>query len=184
MDEHGSFNIRPLKISDFDSAAELLSDTTKVTGLNRVDPILGEEMPRTRDNSYIFDRFTKIYREVINGNAIAVVAEESGRILGFCYAVGNRWPDAPHIAELRTPIVRKEDMDKGVGGELIKEIKRRAKGKFEILSLVISSDDEIITKKLESIYSTQLGFVRWGLAPKFYKKDKEYYPLIFMYSMV
>ena len=141
-------------------------------------------MPRTRDNSYIFDRFTRIYREVINGNAIAVVAESAGRLIGFCYAVGNKWPSAPHIAELRTPIIRNEDVDKGVGGELIKEIKRQAKGKFEILSLVISSDDETIAKKLESIYSTQLGFVRWGLAPKFYKKDDKYYPLIFMYSFI
>ncbi|MCL4396790.1 hypothetical protein M1494_00370 [Candidatus Parvarchaeota archaeon] len=184
MENQDSFIIRPLKISDFDSAAELLSDTTKVTGLNRVDPILGEEMPGKRTNSYIFDRFARIYRDVINGNAIAVVAEDKGRILGFCYAVGNVWPESPHIAELRTPIIRTEDMDRGIGGAMINEIKRQAKGKFEILSLVISSDDEAITKKLESIYSTQLGFVRWGLAPKFYKKEDKYYPLIFMYSFV
>ncbi len=182
MDE--TINVRELKVSDFENAAELFSDRSKVIGLNRVDPILGEGAPAEVTPSFVFDRFSDLYKEVLNGNAIVVVTESNGKIVGLSYAIGDKWPESSHVAELRTPIMSEEYVDKGIGGEMIKKIKEKSKGRFEILSLVVSAADELALKKLESIYSERLGFVRWGLAPKFYKKDGKYYPLIFMYSNV
>ncbi len=181
MDE--TFTIRDLKVSDFEDAAELLSDKSKVIGLDRVDPILGEVAPAELKPSFVFERFSDLYKEILNGKAIAVVAESNKKVIGFCYAIGGKWP-TNHVAELRSPIIFKDYVGKNIGGEMIKRIKEKSKDKFEILSLVVSAADEITLKKLESAYSNELGFVRWGLAPKFYKKDDKYYPLIFMYSFI
>ncbi len=182
MDE--TINIRELKVGDFERALNMFSDRSKLVGLDRVDPILGETVPEKITASFGFDRFSNLYKEIINGDAIAVVAESNDKIVGLCYAVGGKWPEADHVAELRSPIIEREYFNTNTGEEMIKKIKEKSKGRFEIISMVISTTDEEALKKLESEYAEQLGFVRWGLAPKFYKKDGKYYPLVFEYLNV
>jgi L-amino acid N-acyltransferase YncA len=178
--------VRDLKLADFDSIVKMLSNTDNVIGLNRVDPVLGElsTIGQKVTRSFGFERFVEIYKQILNENAMAAVAEKDGEVIAFSYIIGGKWPGSPYIGELRSPMIAKQYMDQGIGGKIIEYLQNKSKGKFKILSMVLSAADSVELSKLESTYAQKLGFTKWGLAPKFYKRNDVYMPLIFMYCEI
>ena len=183
--ETKDFIIRDVKLSDFDDIANMVFDRDNVVGINVADPVLGVDLAdKELTKSYFFEKFSEVYKQVLNGNAIAAVAESDGKLVAFAHVMGGKWPGAPYIGELRRPIILKQYQDQLAGIQLIGYIKDKAKGKFEILYMMVSVDDSNILSKLEGTSTKNLGFIRWGLAPKFYKREGEYMPLVFLYCQV
>jgi len=113
--------------------------------------------------------FSKLLKASSSHKSIVLVAvNEKGNIVGMGELNSNAWPEAPHIADIGVSVV-KEYRDIGIGTMLVKELLKRAKGKYEIITAGTFSSN-IASKGLLK----KFGFKRWGLGPKFVKRGKLY----------
>ena len=113
---------------------------------------------------------SKLYSEIKEGNIIYLVAEDRGKVIGFCFAKKIDVPDSEisHVANLGIRVTT-EMRGKGIGTELLREIIRRSRGKFDILDLNVMA----INKGAERLYR-KFGFVKWGTAPGYVKRKGRY----------
>ncbi len=119
--------------------------------------------------------FSGLYKRVVDGDAIAIVAEMDSHVVGFCevsrYQPGS---DVSHRAGLGI-WVSKEHRGKGVGRALIQEMLQRCKGRFEIIELSVVTTN-IPAKKLYG----RFGFKAFGLRPRSIKRGDRYFDLELM----
>jgi len=117
----------------------------------------------------IEESFSKLLKASASHKSIVLVAvNEKGNIVGMGELNSNAWPEAPHIADIGYSVV-KEYRSMGIGTRIVKELLKRAKGKYKIITAGTFSCN-IASKRLLK----KLGFKRWGLGPGFVKRGKLY----------
>jgi len=114
--------------------------------------------------------FSSLYLGVLEGDSVAYVVECDGKAVGMCQA-DRRAPqqEQRHIGDLGINI-RKEYRDSGVGTALISKVIEKCMGKFEIIQLVVWSNNE----RAKHIYS-KLGFKTTGHTSKAVKRGSTYF---------
>jgi len=160
-------NIRKLKQSDF---AEYCKNELQYYRELKKDPTFGIGTYGNRlTKKGLKESFLKLLKASSSHKSIVLVAlNEKGNVVGMGELNSNAWPEAPHIADIGYSVV-KEYRGKGIGTRIVKELLKRAKGKYEIVTANTFSRN-IASKKLLK----KLGFKRWGLGPKFVKRGKLY----------
>ena len=166
--------IRKLKRSDF---AEYYKNELSYYKELKKDPTFGIGTYGKRlTRKGIKKSFSKLLKASSSHKSIVLVAvNEKGNIVGMGELNSNAWPEAPHIADIGYSVV-KEYRGKGIGTMIVKELLKRAKGKYEIITAGIFSSN-IASKKLLK----KLGFKRWGLGPGFVKRGKLYMDMELFY---
>ncbi|MCL4447381.1 MAG: GNAT family N-acetyltransferase [Thermoplasmatales archaeon] len=122
------------------------------------------------------DWFSTFFRDIQAGNAIGVVAEEDGKVIGLC-DVHRKRPDSDvsHIGILGIAI-RKEFRDKGLGRQMMEAIIERCRGKFDMIVLDVFSNNQ----QAISLYK-KLGFIEYAHLPRGTKRGNKFYDEISMY---
>lgn len=114
--------------------------------------------------------FSNLFRGTLKGNAIAVVAEEDGKVVGMCDIIRFRpGSEESHVAVLGIAI-KKEFRGKGLGRKLMERGIELSKGKFELIRLGVFSVNESAVQLYKS-----LGFEQYGLLPGFLKRNGRYF---------
>ena len=120
--------------------------------------------------------FSNLYQAVIRGEAICLVAEEDGHVVGICDVHSKRpGSEVAHIGMLGIAII-KGYRGKGIGKALLQGMFKACKGHFEILTLEVFSNN---TKAYE-LYR-KVGFRENGKLDKSIKRNGRYYSEIKMY---
>lgn len=141
------------------------------------DPFFGltlaNERPGMTEN---LEWFADFQRKSEKGDAIGLVAEVEGELVGFCEVIRRR-SDSPvsHRGELGLS-VKKEYRGRGIGSALMKEMIGRCKGKFEILEL----DVFVGNRRAKHLYE-KFGFSTTGILPRAVKWDGKYVDEEIMY---
>jgi ribosomal protein S18 acetylase RimI-like enzyme len=161
------FVIRDIKFGDFEDLidtyysyyAEIKENPELGITLFRKMPSLGSEV----------DWFRDLYKEKLNGNRIAVVAEADGKVIGICEIARNRpGSEVDHIGRLGIAI-RREYRSKGAGKMLIEEALRQSKGKFEQIILEVFEGNTAAIKLYE-----KMGFREYGSLKNAIKRSGKY----------
>ena len=120
--------------------------------------------------------FSTFFRDIQEGNAIGVVAEEDGKVVGLC-DVHRKRPDSEvsHIGILGIAI-KKGFRDRGLGQQMMEAIIQRCKGKFDMIVLDVFA----INHRAISLYK-QLGFIEYARLPRGTKRGNKFYDEISMY---
>jgi RimJ/RimL family protein N-acetyltransferase len=120
--------------------------------------------------------FSSLYRGVIEGNIIAVVAVVDGKVVGLCDVHRTRpGSEMSHVGLLGITI-RKAHRGKGLGEQMMKKVIDLSRGKFEILRLEVFTVNSVAIK----LYK-KLGFVEYGTLPNAIKRGGNYFDLMQMY---
>lgn len=121
--------------------------------------------------------FMKLLADVRKGDAVSLMAEVDGQIVGHCF-VRRVEPgsELSHTGEL-TLLVDIGYRHRGIGGKLLDSMIRQSKGKFEMLRLGVLATNSIAKR----LYRSR-GFKRFGIEPRAIKRgtryiDNEYYCL-------
>jgi len=115
--------------------------------------------------------FASEYRRVLTGDAVAVVAELGGRVVGHCtVARVGRAPDAEngHVGELGIMVARGY-RGRGVGHALLRAVLNRSRGRFELVRLGVHSDNVGARHLYESF-----GFRLVGTIPRVIRRHGVY----------
>lgn len=141
------------------------------------DPELGIIFQATRPSlESEVEWFSNLYRGIMNGNAIAMVAEEDGRVVGICDVHRVRpGTELSHKGVLGI-VIRKGYRGRGIGGELISRVLEEAQDKYEMILLGVFSNNEGAIR----LYR-KLGFVEYGVLPRSVKRNGKYYGELQMY---
>ena len=113
--------------------------------------------------------FLEFQEACAKGDAIGLVAESEGEIVGFCEVNRVRPPRCEFGSFGRTLSVRKQSRGRGVGSALLKEMIERSRGKFEFLELEVFAGNPAA----KHIYEKN-GFKAYGLRPQSVKRNGEY----------
>ena len=117
------------------------------------------------------DWFASLYRRFLTGDAVAVVAELNGRVVGQCTVsrVG-RAPDAEngHVGELGI-LVEEAYRGRGVGHALLRTALARSRGRFEVVRLGVQANNVGARRLYERV-----GFRRAGTIPRAHRRDGTY----------
>jgi ribosomal protein S18 acetylase RimI-like enzyme len=113
---------------------------------------------------------------MIRGDAIAVVAEVEGRVVGIC-DIHRLRPNSElsHNGVLGIA-VKKEYRNRGIGKDLIKMVLELSRRKFEMIRLEVFT----VNSAAISLYR-KLGFKEYGVSPSAVKRGDRYYDLLMMY---
>ncbi len=153
--------IRPLRWDDFESIvrnyAELYAERER-------NPTLGMTLtgaPPTLPEEVTW--FAGLYRATLEGRAIAVVAEEDGRAVGIC-TIASQGRDDPtsetaHLGVLGI-LVAEPYRDRGLGRAMMEAAIERARGRFEIVRLIVFASNA----RARHLYAS-LGFETVGRLP-------------------
>jgi len=108
--------------------------------------------------------FSTLYRRVLAGDAVAVVAEVGGRVVGHC-TVGRvgRAADAEngHVAELGI-LVEHGYRGRGVGHALLRAALRRSRDRFKVVRLGVHADNPGARRLYEEFGFRGIGAVPGG----------------------
>jgi RimJ/RimL family protein N-acetyltransferase len=107
------------------------------------------------------DWFVHLYRRVLDGAAVAAVAEEEGKAVGLC-TVDRKGPheEGRHIGVLGISVARPW-RGRGIGRALLHYVIARCQGKFELLELNVYASNAPARTLYKSV-----GFRAWGTLPK------------------
>ena len=130
---------------------EVIEDPELGISLFPKRPTMGEEA----------EWFARLFRQVQDGEAFAVVADEDGSAVGLCTVrLKNPTREAAHVGVLGISI-SKGWRGKGLGRSLMVSTLDRAKARFRIIELCAFATNARALALYES-----LGFRRWGLQPR------------------
>jgi len=166
--------IRKLKRSDF---AEYYKNELSYYKELKKDSTFGiGTYGERRTKKEIKKSFSKLLKAVSSHKSIVLVAvNEKGNMVGMGELNSNAWPEAPHIADIGFSVA-KDYRGMGIGMRIVKELLKRARDKYEIITAGTFSRN-IASKKLLK----KLGFKRWGLGPKFAKRGRLYMDIELFY---
>ena len=120
--------------------------------------------------------FTDLFRDVIEGKAVAIVGESNGKAVGLCDVRSLRpGTEQAHIGVLGIT-VRKEYRGKGIGKAMMTEAINRCRGKFEAIRLGVFESNLRAIRLYE-----ELGFARYGTFPRSVKRGETYHTEVLMY---
>ncbi len=120
--------------------------------------------------------FHNLYSQIFRKNAIAVVAEEDGRVVGMC-DIHRLRPNSEvsHIGNLGIAI-GKEYRGRAIGTKLMLKALEDSKNMFEMIQLQVFA----INKAAISLYR-KIGFAEYGRCPGKVKRNGGYYGVTMMY---
>lgn len=120
--------------------------------------------------------FKGLLNEVRKNDAVYLVAEYNGNIVGQCF-VRRDTPgsELSHVGILSI-LVDKEYRNRGFGKELLRSAIKASRNKFEILHLRVFESNKI-AKKLYANF----GFRSFGIAPGFIKRNNRHINREYMY---
>ena len=120
--------------------------------------------------------FSKLLADARNGNAVYLVAEIDGAVVGQCFIRrGLPKSELSHVGSLSI-LVHKDYRGRGVGKTLLGAAIKAARGNFETLHLTVFS----YNRMAKEMYK-KAGFASFGVAPGFVKRDGKYIDLEHMY---
>lgn len=123
--------------------------------------------------------FSNLYHDMLQGNAVAVVAEEDGHAVGLCDVHRLRpGSEVSHTGNLGIAI-RHEYRGKGLGQGLIKAAIDQCRGKFETIILAVFD----VNQRAISLYQ-KMGFKEYGKFPDSVKRGGMYFDEIHMYLKI
>ena len=169
--------IRDLRWTDFEGWVELYYTryeevrTDKELGVYTRDP-----KPTLADEATFYGG---LWRSVLEGDHVAVVAEDAGKLVGVCL-VGRRGAHVEdrHVGVLAM-MVHPDRRDRGVGGQLIARALEKCVGKFEIVELTVMEKN----LRAKHLYE-KFGFVESGRCPNAFKRDGVYLDDLLMWRWV
>jgi RimJ/RimL family protein N-acetyltransferase len=155
--------IRDLAWEDFPSLTEgYLALYDEV----RTDPDLGISLfPERPTIGAEVTWFAGLYKAVLDGSAVAVVAEEEGRAVGLCDVKPKGVQESRHVGVLGI-LVERRRRGHGLGRALLEGAIERSRGKFEIVELAVFASNSRARRLYESV-----GFRAWGTLPKEILRD-------------
>ena len=169
--------IRPLQWSDFRGWAELyLSRFEEV----RSNPELGvftmASPPSLGAEAALFGT---IQKAILDGDHVAFVAEEGGRVVGHANVTrkGKHVEDA-HIGVLGMAVLP-EWRGRGIGNQLMTPLLEACRGKFEIVQLSVIDANV----RAQALYRKH-GFVESGREPMAFKRGDRYFDEILMWRSI
>jgi RimJ/RimL family protein N-acetyltransferase len=116
--------------------------------------------------------FSGLFRRVSSGEAVEVVGELDGEVVGHC-TVNRVGPaatsEAAHVGELGI-LVHRDHRGRGVGDALLRETIRQCRGHFELVRLSVFS----VNRRARALYERH-GFVYVGTRPAHIKRGDRYY---------
>ena len=114
--------------------------------------------------------FLQFQESCAKGNAIGLVAESEGEIVGFC-EVNRRRPNSPmaHRGGL-TISVKKQFRGMGIGSMLLEQMIKRCMGEYESLELEVFAGNEIARR-----FYVGHGFKPYGSRPQSVKRRGKYF---------
>lgn len=123
--------------------------------------------------------FSSLFQDIQAGNAIGVVAEVDGKVVGICDIHRKRpGSEVSHIGILGIAIKR-GFRDKGIGRQLMEAVIEKSRGKFDMLILDVFA----INQRAISLYK-KVGFVEYAQLPRGTKRGNRYYDEISMYYVL
>lgn len=166
--------IRKVKFSDFN---QILAISDQGYFEVKGNPDFGDYLRLKKPNSRRKMQWSRyMYGQVNAGNTLFYIAQEEGKIVGFCFVVKKDIPDSEmsHVGVLAIR-VDKDWRNRGIGTKLLEHAIKESKGKFEILE-VFPFASNTLSKRLYK----KLGFERWGIAPGYIKRGKRHIDLEYM----
>ncbi len=128
--------------------------------------LVGGKKPKMTEE---IDWFSAFYKRLLEGDAVASVAEVGGKVVGMCDI--NRTvlrEDVKHRGLLGIAIL-KEYRGRGIGTMLVTSCIKKAKGKFEIIMLSAFENNRPAMRLYE-----KCGFKEYGVGKKFIKRNEHY----------
>jgi len=161
--------IRPIRPGDVDDLTEMLLLTYEERAARTpIHTTLRDERPPP---SEIVGYFREIVRRGQTGEAVVVVAETDGRVVGFCN-IARSGPAAPsessHVGELGI-LVHRDHRAAGIGSALLDRALAEARSMFEIVYLSVWSTNEAGLR----LYR-RYGFSVCGHLPRMVKREGRY----------
>ncbi|MEM3852568.1 MAG: GNAT family N-acetyltransferase [Methanomassiliicoccales archaeon] len=140
-------------------------------------PDLGLILFKQRPNyASEIDWFTALYKDAMNNEGVAMVAEEDGRAVGLCdIQMERKNSEISHVGVLGIAIL-KDYRGKGLGRALMTSALEEGKKLFDIIRLGVFVDNHAAI----SLYR-KLGFVEYGRLPAALKRNGKYRDEILMY---
>lgn len=133
---------------------------------------------RYKDKATIKERLKWFRYElgrIKKGIAITLVAEVNGKVIGFCNITEYEGGDMGHVCALGVAVT-KEYRNMGIGTALMKNIMKRAKGHWKIITLTVVSVNYSAIK-----FYKRLGFKVFGILPGGIVREKRVFNDIYMY---
>jgi RimJ/RimL family protein N-acetyltransferase len=161
--------LRSLVWTDFDALVGIYYEVYEErTAGEPIGIILFRDRPSRADE---VTWFSGLYRRVLAGEVVVVVAEADGRAVGSC-TIGPVGPlrqsETGHIGELGI-LVDRRMRGKGVGEALLRAALEEARGVFEQVRLAVFADNE----RAKRLY-LRFGFVPCGRIPRAIKRGSQY----------
>ena len=119
--------------------------------------------------------FAGFYKRLLVGDAVASLAECDGKVVGMCDI--NRTvlrEDVRHKGAMGIAIL-KDYRNMGIGTKLVKSCIKKARGRFEIITLSAFSSN----KAALGLYE-KCGFRRYGVGKRFIKRNGKYLDEVFL----
>jgi ribosomal protein S18 acetylase RimI-like enzyme len=166
--------IRKAKKDDFVDILRLNRNIYKET---RADPDFGDSVFLKRPSRARMVRwFNELLSEANNVNAIYLVAELDGKVVGHCFVKRERpGSELSHVGVL-SMLVDRDYRGIGVGGRLLREMIKSSRKKFETIYLRVFSSNV----RAKGLYK-KMGFRSFGIGPRFVKRGRKYFDMEYMY---
>jgi ribosomal protein S18 acetylase RimI-like enzyme len=155
------WKVRPVRWEDFHDLVRIYLELydERAAGVPHGIPLQGTKPTLADEVGW----FAELYRRVLKGNALAIVAERAGHVVGHCTVT--RVGPSPaaengHVGVLGI-LVDRRWRGKGVGRALMREALRRSRERFEVIHLGVHASNVGARRLYESV-----GFVPIGRVPR------------------
>ena len=166
--------IRTVQWKDFeDIANNYFSYYDEKNSNENLGLIFQDKVPNINDE---IKWFSNLMIQINKGNAIGVVAEYSGKVVGLCDIYKKREnSEISHIGVLGISII-KEYRNKGIGTLMMRKAIELAKNHFDILVL------DVFETNIRAIHLYEkLGFIKFAYLPEGIKRNGKYIGVYSMY---
>lgn len=170
----GGFKIRSLKKSDFRGVIDVYFSYYDEIKSN---PGLGLSLYRKRPTIPNERKwFSSLLVDIRKRNAIVLVAESDGKIVGVCDVKGFRPGSSMDHKGLLGIALHRDYRSQGIGSAMLKEALRQSSKRFEMVVLSAFANN----KGAISLYK-RFGFKRYGFLKGSNKRDGKYFDEVFLY---
>ncbi len=135
------------------------------------DPYFGDINRLKRPERTVLPAWSKrLCAEMSDGHLLFLVAVDGAKVAGFCFAKKKDIPDSElsHVGIVGMRVI-KERRGQGLGRQLMRELIKRSRRRFEVLELSVMPTN----KAAKRLYLTS-GFRKWGTEPMAIKRRGRY----------